>query len=120
MGERKALEALDLSHKIVNILSEKQASDILLLDTRQVCSFADYFVIASGESNRQLKAIVDAVEETLKKEGILPRHQEGTAESGWILMDYGDVIVHIFDPFQRDYYNLDQFWEKASTKVRIP
>jgi ribosome-associated protein len=114
------LEALDLAHKVIDILSDKLAADIVLMDTREVCSFADYFVICTGESTRQIKAITDAVTETLKKEGILPHHQEGTAGSGWILIDYGAVIVHVFASFERDYYQLDKLWEKACTKVRVP
>ena len=114
------LETLDLAHKMVDVLSEKQASDILLLDTREVCGFADYFVIGTGESNRQLKAIIDGVTEALKKDGVLPMHEEGTAESGWVLLDYGSVILHVFDSFQRDYYELDKLWEKACVKVRVP
>ena len=114
------LEAIDLAHKIVDIVSDKQASDIALLDMREVCSFADYFVICTGESIRQVKAIVDAVSEALKKDNVLPMHEEGTPESGWILLDYGDVIVHVFASFQRDYYQLDKFWENACTKVRVP
>jgi ribosome-associated protein len=94
--------------------------DIVLLDTQGVCSFADYFVICTGESTRQVKALIDAVTETLKKEGILPLHEEGTADTGWVLLDYSSVIVHIFGPFERDYYQLDKLWEKACTKVRVP
>jgi ribosome-associated protein len=120
LWEDRLLEDLELAHKIVDVLSEKQAADILLLDTHEVCSFADYFVIGTAESNRQLKAIVDSVSETLKQDGILPLHEEGTADSGWILLDYGSLIVHIFDTFQRDYYQLDKFWEKACIKVRVP
>jgi ribosome-associated protein len=104
----------------VDIASDKQAADIVLLDTKDVCSFADYFVICTGESNRQLKAIIDAISDQLKKEAVRPLHEEGTAESGWVLLDYGAVIVHIFDPFQRDYYQLEQLWEKAPTRVRVP
>jgi ribosome-associated protein len=91
-----------------------------LLDTQEVCSFADYFVICTGESKRQIKAIVDAVTESLKKEGVRPLHEEGTADSGWILLDYGTVILHVFASFERDYYQLDKLWEKACTKVRVP
>ncbi len=91
-----------------------------MLETTEVCSFADYFIICSGESVRQLKAILDSVSEGLKKEGILPMHEEGTAESGWVLLDYGDVILHVFAPFERDYYQLEKLWENASTKVRVP
>ncbi len=92
----------------------------MLLDTQGICSFTDYFVICSGESTRQVKAMVDAVTESLKDEGILPLHEEGTPDSGWILLDYGAVIIHVFSAAQRDYYNLEQLWEKACTKVRVP
>jgi ribosome-associated protein len=90
------------------------------LDVREVCGFADYFVICSGESDRQVKAIIDAISQELKKDGIKPIHEEGTPESGWILLDFGDLIVHVFASFERDYYQLDKFWEKAATKIRIP
>jgi ribosome-associated protein len=116
----KILEAIDLARKIVDIASDKQAVDIVLLDTRDICSFADYFVICTGESSRQLKAIIDAISEQLKLENIRPMHEEGTSDSGWVLLDYGAVIVHIFDSFQRDYYQLEKFWKNAPTKVRVP
>jgi len=93
--------------------------DILLLDTRGVCSFADYFVICSGDSGRQVEAIYDEVEHTLKKEGILPHHREGTVDSGWLLLDFGDTIVHIFAPFEREYYQLDKLWSQATPVVRL-
>lgn len=111
---------MDLARQVVDIASDKQASDIVLLDTRDVCSFADYFVICTGESTRQIKAIADAITDTLKKAHIHPLHEEGTPDSGWILLDYGSLIVHVFGSFQRDYYRLDQLWEKAATKVRVP
>ena len=98
---------------------ERQAGDIVLLDTRKVCSFADYFVICSGESERQLRAIYDEVEHALKKVGMLPHHAEGTVDSGWLLLDFGDVIVHIFGPLQREYYQLDRLWSHAVPLVRI-
>lgn len=92
----------------------------MMLDASGVCSFADYFIICSGESTRQLKAIIDAVSENLKKERIMPLHEEGTPDSGWVLLDYGTVIVHIFSPVEREYYKLEELWEKASIKVRVP
>ena len=104
---------------MVEAASEKQAIDIALLDAREVCSFADYFVICSGDTNRQMKAIDDEVEHKLKKEGILPHHHEGTVDSGWLLLDFGDVIVHIFASFEREYYQLDKLWSQASTVLRI-
>ena len=113
------LEAIELARKVVEAASDKQAVDIILLDTREVCSFADYFVMCSGDSARQIRAIFDEIEHVLKKEGILPRHREGTVDSGWLLLDFGNVIVHIFAPFEREYYQLDKLWSQASTLVRI-
>ena len=98
---------------------DKQANDIVLLDAREVCSFADYFVMCSGDSDRQIQAVYEEVEYVLKKEGVLPRHCEGTVDSGWLLLDYGDVIVHIFAPFEREYYQMDELWSQASIVVRI-
>jgi ribosome-associated protein len=105
---------------VVDIAGEKQAIDTVLLDVREVCTFADYFVICSGEATRQINAIFESIERALKKEGALPSHSEGTPDSGWILMDFGDVIIHIFSTFERDYYQFDQLWSKAKTLVRIP
>jgi len=91
----------------------------VLLDARGVCSFADYFVICNGDSERQIQAIYDEVGHTLKKEGILPHHHEGTVDSGWLLLDFGNVIVHIFIPFEREYYQLDKLWSLATPIIRI-
>ena len=104
---------------MVEAASDKQAIDIALLDTQEVCSFADYFVLCSGDSARQIETIRDEIEHVLKKEGILPHHYEGTVDSGWLLLDYGGVVVHIYAPVERDYYQLDKLWSQASTLVRI-
>ena len=90
-----------------------------MLDTRGVCSFADYFVICSGDSGRQVQAIYDEVGQVLKEEGVLPHHHEGTVDSGWLLLDFGAVIVHIFTPFEREYYQLESLWSQATPIVRI-
>ena len=90
-----------------------------MLDARKVCSFADYFVICSGESERQIKAIQEEVEQALKKAGVLPHHREGTLDSGWLLLDFGSIIVHIFAPFEREYYQLDELWREAVPVIRI-
>ncbi len=113
------LEALDIAHKAVEVASDKQASDIILLDARGLCSFADYFVICSAESERQLKTISDEVAQALKKDGVLPLHREGTVDSGWLVLDFGDVIVHIFTPAEREYYQLSELWSDASLVVRV-
>lgn len=108
-----------MARKAVEAASDKQASDIVLLDARTVCSFADYFVICSGDTERQIGAISEEIEHILKKEGVLPNHHEGTVDSGWLLLDYGDVIVHIFAPTEREYYQLDKLWGQAKLVLRI-
>jgi len=91
----------------------------VLMDARAVCSFADYFIICAGDTERQIRAIYDEIEQSLKKEGVLPHHHEGTIDSGWLLIDYGDVIVHIFGASEREFYQLDKLWEEAKTLLRI-
>ena len=113
------MEALAVAQKTVEAASDKQASDIILLDTRGVCSFTDYLVICSGDSARQLQSISDEVEHVLKREGVSLHHYEGTMDSGWMLLDYGDVIVHIFAPPEREFYKLDKMWSEATPVLRI-
>jgi ribosome-associated protein len=104
----------------VELAEDKQAADIVLLDIRPVSVVADYFVICSGSSERQLKAITRDVADTLKKEArVTPLHSEGDAASGWVLLDYGDVVVHVFAPEERDYYQLEELWGTALPLVRI-
>jgi len=91
----------------------------VLLDARNVCNFADYFVICAGDSERQIRTIYDEIEHSLKREGVLPHHHEGTIDSGWLLLDYGDVIVHVFGAFEREYYQLDELWSEAKPVLRI-
>ncbi len=99
--------------------SEKQAVDVVLLDVREVCSFTSYFVLCTGESDRQIKAIYEEIEQALKKEDVRPGHVEGTIDSGWLLLDYGSVVVHIFASAERQYYDLDGLWCNATPVVRI-
>jgi len=117
--EGRVLESTEVARRAVEAASDKQAENIVMLDTRQVCSFADYFVICSGESTRQIEAIWQEIREKLKRGGVVPSHIEGAADSGWILLDLGEVVVHIFSPSQRDYYQLDDLWHKAIPVVRI-
>jgi ribosome-associated protein len=113
------LESLELAHRVVDVASDKQANDIMLLDIRSLTTIADYFVICSAGSERQIGAIVDALLETLDKAGVSPLHSEGIGESGWVLMDYGDVIVHVFTEAQRAYYALEKLWSKAIPVLRM-
>jgi ribosome-associated protein len=112
-------EGLERARRIVDIASDKLATDIALLDSRGVCSFADFFVMVTGESVRQLKAIAEEVVHRLKQEGVYPLHREGTADSGWILLDYGDIIVHIFSENERQTYGLDEMWGQARPVLRV-
>lgn len=114
-----ALQADKLAHRIIDALSEKQAEDILLLDIRSVASFADYFVLASAGSARQMDAIIDSVEKALAADKVKPMGREGNSESGWVLLDYGDVILHLFAPEERAYYDLEGLWHTAVPVVRI-
>jgi len=101
------------------VASDKQASNIVLLDVRGLCSFTDFFVICTGDSQRQARTIYDEIQESLKREDITPHHREGTLDSGWLLLDYGDVVVHIFGTGERDYYKLDELWHGAGPVLRI-
>jgi len=113
------LEPVELAKKIVEVAADKQATDVVLLDTRKICSFADYFVICSGDSDRQLEAIHRAIAESLKAEGEVHYHSEGTAASGWMLLDLGNIVVHIFSAVERDFYQLDSLWSAAPVIVKM-
>ena len=90
------------------------------LDLRQLSPYVDYFIVCTGTSERQLKAIADGIEEhTAKKYDLKPRRREGIVESGWILVDYSDVIIHIFSASQRKYYQLEQLWKEAPVVLKI-
>ena len=113
-------EALSLARRIVDLASDKQASDILLLDIRGISLIADYFVICTVGSERQAGAILKDIGEKLLEEfGRKPLHTEGKPDSGWVLLDYGDVIVHVFSQAQRAFYNLEQLWSAATPIVRL-
>ena len=103
----------------MDIASDKLASDLVLLDLRGMFAFADYFILANGESTPQLNAIADSVEEELKKLGVRLHHREGTPEEGWLLLDYGDTVVHVFDPVARNYYGLDRLWREAPALLKV-
>jgi len=92
---------------------EKKAFDLVLLEMKKVTSFTDYFLLCSGKSDRQVQAIAQGIEEELEKEGIRPLGQEGKTEGRWILMDYADVVVHIFLEPTRGFYDLEGLWIDA-------
>lgn len=100
-------------------VSDRLGSDIIVLDMRDVSLLADYFVLCSAASPPQFQAIVDEVEKRAKAAGNRHRHAEGDPESGWVLLDYGSVVVHIFEPEVRVYYDLEGLWKQAPTVVRV-
>jgi len=113
------LEGATLARRIVDLLADRQAEDILLLDIGKVTLFADYFVIASAPTVRQMQALRDAIDLELAKDGITAYGREGAPASGWVLLDLGDVVVHIFGPDERRFYDLEGLWQQATPVVRI-
>ncbi len=113
------LTSLEVARLIVDAAEDKKAADIVLLEVTELTSMADYFVICSGGSERQLGAIADGITEKLRSEGVRPIGREGGSNSHWTLVDFGAVIVHIFAPPERDYYQLERHWSEAKTILRV-
>ena len=103
----------ELARLIVQLASDKKAEDIVMLDIHALSIIADYFVICTGTSDRQVRAIAKDIDEQLGKRGVQPMHIEGMQDATWVLLDYGSVIVHVFDPATRDYYRLEKLWAEA-------
>ena len=112
-------DSITLARKAVEIAEDRQAHDIVLLDVRTICSFADAFVLMTVESRRQGQAIREAMQKELKEAGQPALRIEGDADAGWLLMDFNDVIIHIFAGEQRELYALEQLWRSAVPLVRI-
>ena len=112
-------DATAVAREVVDVAVDKKASDVTLIDIRKVTTLADYFVIATGTSDRQIRAIGAAIQEDMDTAGIRLLRQEGLPSDGWVLLDYGQIIVHIFGPEERAYYDLEQRWKEAPTLLRI-
>jgi ribosome-associated protein len=116
--ERDLLQGPELLGEIARLAADKKAIDVIELDLRGVLGYTDYFLICSGNTTRQTKAIHDGILEGLKQQhATVPRRVEGAGRADWILMDYLDVVVHIFTPEARDYYRLEQLWGEAPSRV---
>jgi ribosome-associated protein len=113
------MPALDLARRIVELAEDKKAADIVLLDLTGLTTVADYFIVASGGSERQLEAIADGIISGMRDERVHAYGREGTAASHWVLVDFGSVIVHVFTPPERDYYQLERHWAEAKTILRV-
>ena len=103
----------------VEVASDKQAEDIVMMDVRRLSSIADYFVIMSAESRRQLEGLQEDIVKALKDSGATLHRREGTTQTGWLLLDFSDVIIHMFGTEERAYYQLDHLWSEATQVVRI-
>jgi ribosome-associated protein len=104
----------------VDAISDTQGLDIVILDVHDVSLLADYFVLCTARVDRQVKAIREEVTGRLKTEGTRTLHVEGTPAGGWVVLDYGAVIVHIFGPAEREFYQLEALWSEASVVMRMP
>ena len=112
-------DAAELAHRIVGIASDKKGNDIIMLRTAELTTMADFFVICSGRSDRQVQALAGAIVNELRDDGIRPRGTEGRQSARWVLLDFGSVIVHVFAPEERAFYGLERLWSNAVQVVRV-
>ncbi|MCA9962072.1 MAG: ribosome silencing factor [Anaerolineales bacterium] len=109
-----------MAHLLVESILDKKGTNITLLDIRDQAIFADYFLLCNGENDRQLRALVDGIAEDAKKKAqVLPLGVEGEPQHGWILVDFGDLVIHVFSPIKRGYYNLEELWNRAHTVLQM-
>lgn len=107
------MEAERVARLACEAAQDKKAIDVLVLDMRELLAIVDFFVIASGTSTVHTRAIAEEIEERLAAEGVRPARREGVSGGRWVLLDFGGVVVHVFHEEERDYYNLERFWQKA-------
>jgi ribosome-associated protein len=116
-------DPLDIAREVVRLASDKGAADILLMDIRKMSIIADYFVICSGDNERQIRAINRGISEGIDEQwGLDPLNHRPTVaqeQAGWVVLDYGSVIVHIFSPQMREFYRLERLWSEAATLLRM-
>jgi ribosome-associated protein len=108
-----------MARAIVNVLEDKKGENIVLLDIQEIASFTDYFVICSGTSDRMLDSLGKAILDWIKGETHQSRQIEGHSRDGWVVVDCGDVVVHLLSPDQRGYYRLEELWEQGKVLVRL-
>ncbi|GAB4496747.1 MAG: ribosome silencing factor [Anaerolineales bacterium] len=103
----------------MDILEDKKAEDIVLLDVRVIASFTDFFIICSGGSDRTVQALADVVQEKARELANRRGRVEGQPRDGWVLVDFGDLIVHVFSPDQRAFYRIEELWHEGKTLLRV-
>lgn len=111
------METKDIIGQIAETIFSKKGFDVRVLDLRNITSIADYFVICSADSDTQVKAIAEAVEDDLRDHGIKCWHSEGFKGLNWVLLDYSDIVIHVFKQDSRNYYNLEKLWGDAPTEI---
>jgi ribosome-associated protein len=116
---RRAIDAARIADIAADAASAVKPSYLAILDLRGLCAFTDFFLIVSAESSRQLHAIADRVTEALDRADIPIRHREGASEAQWILLDYHDVVIHIFDDRTREFYDLERLWSDAPKRQLV-
>ena len=112
-------DSRELARRIIDILVDGKAEDTVLLDITRQSIIADFFIITSGGSDRQVRALADRVLENLGEAGIQPSHSEGLADARWVVLDFSGVMLHIFTPFERRFYDLEDLWSEATTVARV-
>ena len=113
------MDSGEMARAVVDLAAERQGSDTVMLDIRTVAAFADYFVITSALNARHMQALLEELDQGMERLGVKLHHREGSSESGWVLLDFGDVILHLFLPAERDRYGLEQLWQGALPVVRV-
>ena len=119
-GRAEAIDSQALADRIARIASDRKAIDVRVIDLRGIVAYTDFFVVCSGNTERQTKAVHDAVHQELKdEEGLLPQRAEGAREARWILLDYLDCVLHVFTPEAREYYRLETLWGEAPSRAVV-
>ena len=119
MTDTVALGPAEYARLAVDVASDQLASDIVMLDIRNASDFADYFVILTAESTREMENLAEQIERAIEQNGATLHHREGTPASGWMLLDAGDVIIHLFGPEEREFYDIEGAWSQTVEVVRI-
>ena len=119
MTTTSVLTPTEAARLAVDVAADKLASDIVMLDLRALTVFADYFVVMTADSVRQIEALVEDLSNAMREAGVARHHREGTAASGWVLLDFADVVIHIFGSEEREFFGLERLWNRAPQVVRI-
>src|SRR6184192_3819211 len=119
MTQQQTIAPADAAQHIIDAISDKLVENIALIDVSNVSGFADYFIIGTASNERQMKAVLDDLDRDLAVPGLRVRRREGAAGSGWVLIDFGEIIVHLFSPEARAFYRLDDLWSRNAPIVRF-